>query len=127
MSFRPLSKRGIADARFDGLQEGLPGYLRDPALTWIGGILWIYGGMYGYAPNGEFLQGVQLIWPSICQARNHRRPAEAGLPLGPGGGGRPGARLAVRLICAGWVPQDRISSWRPPSRTGRRRDAAAHS
>ena len=37
----------------------------------------------------------QLIWPSVCQAPNHRRPAEAGLLLGPGGGGRPGARLAV--------------------------------
>jgi hypothetical protein len=69
----------------------------------------------------------QLIWPPFCQAPNHQRPAEAGLSLGPEGGGQPGARRAVRLICAGWLPQDRVSSQRPLSRTERRRGAAAHS
>jgi ubiquinone/menaquinone biosynthesis C-methylase UbiE len=55
-----------------------------------------------------------------------QRPAEAGLLLGPGGGGRPGARRAVRLICAGWLPQDRVSSQRPLSRIERdRRDGCS--
>ena len=77
--------------------------------------------------RGRLRARQQLIWPSICQVPNHQRPAEAGLFLGPGGGGRPGARRAVRLICAGWLPQDRVSSQRPLSRIERRRGAAAHS
>src|SRR3954447_2227059 len=37
------------------------------------------------------------------------------------------ARRAVRLIFAGWLPQDRVSSQGPPSRIGRRRAVpAAH-
>ena len=68
-----------------------------------------------------------LIWTPVCQVPNHQGPADAGLRLGPGGGGRPGARRAVRLICAGWLPQDRVSSQRPLSRIERRRRAAAHS
>jgi len=31
------------------------------------------------------------------------------------------ARRAVRLIYAGWLPQDRVSSQSPPSRIGRHR------
>lgn len=38
----------------------------------------------------------------------------------PGAARAGGARLPVRLICGGWLPQDRVSSPGPLSKIGRR-------
>ena len=54
-----------------------------------------------------------LIWPSFCQAGSTKGPRRAGLLLVEGAAGRACARRAVSLICAGWVPQDRVSSSEP--------------
>lgn len=35
MAFRPLSKRGVPDDRFDEPQTGLPDYLFEPVLEWL--------------------------------------------------------------------------------------------
>lgn len=41
----------------------------------------------------------------------HRMPAAGRVSLSvKGAAGLAGARRAVRLICAGWLPQDRVSS-----------------
>ena len=55
-------------------------------------------------------------------SRQHERPRMCGaflLVWEAAGCGRC-ARRAVTLICAGWVPQDRVSSQSPPSSIGRR-------
>jgi hypothetical protein len=58
----------------------------------------------------------------VLSSEQHGRPRFAGLFVGLGGGGlRAVARRAVTLICAGWVPQDRVSSQSPPSSVGRDR------
>jgi hypothetical protein len=60
--FRPLSRRGVADPRFDGPQEGLPDYLFQPCWEWLEELLWIDNPMRasGYDPNLEFLKAMQL-------------------------------------------------------------------
>ena len=40
VTFRPLSKRGMADPRFDEPQLGLPDYLFQPVVDWINPLLW---------------------------------------------------------------------------------------
>jgi hypothetical protein len=70
-------------------------------------------------------QELQLIWPDVCQAGSTKGPRLRAFLLVERDGGRACARRAVRLICAGWVPQDRVSSQSPSSRSGRRRRAAA--
>ena len=53
-------------------------------------------------------QGRTTDMDVVCQGGSTERPALRGFLVGLGGGGlRAGARRAVRLICAGWVPQDR--------------------
>jgi hypothetical protein len=59
-SFRPLSKRSTPDPRFDGPQEGLPGYLLNPVMSWVGGVIWIGDALYGAEGNGEVLQSLQV-------------------------------------------------------------------
>ena len=73
-------------------------------------------------------QELHLIWPSFCQVRSTKGPHERAFLLVGGAAGRACARRAVSLICAGWVPQDRVSSQSPPSRIGchRRAGSAAH-
>ena len=44
----------------------------------------------------------------VLSSGSTKSPAKRGIFVGLGGGGlRAVARRAVRLICAGWVPQDR--------------------
>ena len=60
----------------------------------------------------------QLIWTSVCQVGSTKGPLMRAFLLVEGAAGRAGARRAVRLIFAGWLPQDRVSSQSPPSRVG---------
>jgi len=48
-----------------------------------------------------------LIWPDVCQVPSTKGPQERAFVLVEGAAGAGVARRAVRLICAGWVPQDR--------------------
>jgi hypothetical protein len=58
--FRPLSKRGEPDPRFDGPQKGLPDYLLRPVMNWLGALLWLTDPMYGSEPDVDALQKLQL-------------------------------------------------------------------
>jgi hypothetical protein len=54
-------------------------------------------------------------WLTLMEAGlsrvKHRMPAaEAGIVSVKGAAGPAGARRVVRLLCAGWLPQDRVSS-----------------
>ena len=49
-----------------------------------------------------------LIWRVVCQGLRLERGWSGG--SAEGAAGLAGARRLVRLICAGWVPQDRFSS-----------------
>jgi hypothetical protein len=62
--------------------------------------------------------GTYLIWPDVCRAGSTKGPRLRAFLLVERDGGRACARRAVRLIFAGWVPQDRVSSQSPSSRTG---------
>jgi hypothetical protein len=55
--------------------------------------------------------GAPLIWTFVCQVPSTGCPrlGRASLSV-KGAAGLAGARRAVRLICAGWLPQDRVSS-----------------
>lgn len=60
--FRPLSKRGVTDPKFDGPQEGLPDYLVQPCLEWLEPLLWEKNRMTGgNDPNDEALKTLQLV------------------------------------------------------------------
>jgi hypothetical protein len=52
-----------------------------------------------------------LIWTAVCQVASTGCPrlGRASVSV-KGAAGLAGARRAVRLICAGWLPQDRVSS-----------------
>jgi hypothetical protein len=60
--FRPLSKRGTPDPRFDEPQPGLPDYLMRPILEWMAPLLVReVQGHYGLTqPDADFLEGMQL-------------------------------------------------------------------
>jgi hypothetical protein len=53
----------------------------------------------------------ELIWTWVCQVSSIGCPWRGRVSWSvKGGAGLAGARRAVRLICVGWVPQDRVSS-----------------
>jgi hypothetical protein len=58
-AFRPLSKRGTADPRFDGPQEGLPSYLVDPVISWTRGAIFELR-RNGQFPRRDVVERIQL-------------------------------------------------------------------
>jgi hypothetical protein len=62
-TFRPLSRRGRPDDRFDQPQPGLPEYLLHPVLDWLDPILWVtdHSEFGRQTPNVDVLRDVQLV------------------------------------------------------------------
>lgn len=61
VAFRPLSRRGREDDRFDAPQPGLPDYLMHAVGQWLDSLLWIaepWGDAY---PNGDVLKAMQIM------------------------------------------------------------------
>ena len=56
------------------------------------------------------LAGSELIWRRVCQVPSCRFSSAGCGCSAEEAAVLAGARRAVRLICAGWVPQDRVSS-----------------
>ncbi len=63
----------------------------------------------GFVMLPSFL-GLQLIWLDVCQVGSTESPAVRGFCVAWEAADLAVARRAVRLICAGWLPQDRVSS-----------------
>lgn len=60
MDYRPLSTRGKPDPRFDEAQAGLPDYLLQPVVNWVGPLIWNRNPLFGPEPNVEVLQEAQV-------------------------------------------------------------------
>jgi transposase len=57
------------------------------------------------------LSAAKLLWMAFCQVASTGCPQRWRASWSvKGAAGLAGARRAVRLLCAGWVPQDRVSS-----------------